>query len=152
MRRPRFRLRTLLLAVAAAALALGGVRAWQAREQRARAVRLAAFHAEKQEEYASYSISIIINRRRIEREAEAQAARAARKLVGTPGSKDLISLERFPVATVHVPLIPGIRPARGRLQADHSEKLALYHRRLHEKYEWLAAHPWASVPPDPPPP
>jgi hypothetical protein len=117
MRRPRLKLRTLLLAVAAAALAMCGVRAWLAREQRLRATRLAAFHADKESRLLNSREWLIASDRRLARYGHAVT-----------------------------------RPRDAHARAEDHAVRAAYHAELRQKYEWLAAHPWATVEPDPQPP
>ena len=81
------------------------------------------------------------------------ANRAATAAVNRPGSKDLISLERVPLVKVDVPPIPGLRPPRDyQAEADAYATRANHHAAMRRKYQWLAAHPWATVEPDPPAP
>ena len=144
MRPPRFRLRTLLVAVAVAAIIWEGVRL---RRWRARCLERAGYHGQMRQ-YRQWAASLI---------ADGQCRRP-----GLISSLTLfVMLDGTPVVVssgaIHYreralsPDKPADRSAIGRL-AERCRWEAAYHDRMRQKWERAARYPWLPVAPDSPPP
>jgi hypothetical protein len=136
--RMRFTVRRIMLVVAIVALLLTGG------EMRARSRnfnRQAVAHAAEEEQC-----------RRVLR------ARAGDADDDLQEEKDSLKRARSTVdGAFHTLWVDLAARARERVEQDRQQLAALreqrdHHRRLKEKYEWAAAHPWERVGPDPPEP
>lgn len=140
MRRPRFRTRTLMIAVAGASVVL-----WAALMVRRTAafIRLARECAAAEARTVSVADGLW---------ARAQACRIASRFwryrARTGGGADAEMLRRSALAAEQAGLFER--------QAEESHvrdaPIAAHHARLAAKYRRAASHPWESVPPDPAPP
>jgi hypothetical protein len=124
MRFPRFRLRTILIAEAVAALGLGGGIMWHRcvslREQ-------AASHAAEERKWSQVEQSL---KKDLQEDIE-----WVRKVA--PESQRRHEEERI---------------AHNSATTQTISQLVTYHAEMKRKYEYAAAHPWLPVEPDRPPP
>jgi hypothetical protein len=137
---PQFRLRTLLVAVAVAGVAVAGGAMWRRGESFRRG---AARHSEQQAEWAEDASSKDVLAERC-----GNYARLARPgyNAGLPAGWDQRTAESHSADEWD-------RMAdEARASAAHSARRAAYHSRLRSKYERAARYPWLPVAPDPPEP
>jgi hypothetical protein len=128
MRPPRFRLRTLLVAVAVAAVLMGGT---------------------------NWALVVIDLRRTYLASARFHSQEAARYSRSSSELSRLFRDERthpFTFDPLPGPHRKGESAARGDVIAAYHAAYAAYHAALRRKYERAAARPFLPVAPDPPPP
>jgi hypothetical protein len=116
--RLRFRIRSMVLAIVAIGLVLGGVTGAVLERRR-------AYYRSRVETFAWGEADII--------ERIAHELRTAREL-------ELQGPEGRAAA------------AAARLRAERLAEVAAWHVKMERLYAWAAEHPWATVPPGPPPP
>ena len=140
MRLPRYRLRTLMIAVAVV-----GVASWAVVERR-RQIHLASIYLARAADHARAELTHSQMLRRFaeeEREALARAKTIGSKQPRSAGDRE--SLRQ--ITEENNGLLDRIR---ARL-AFHA-RLYDYHSRMRRKYDDASSRPWSSVAPDPPPP
>jgi hypothetical protein len=153
---PRFRIRTLMIAVAALSAAMGlGIR-HRLSVFAARYRVLAEFHAAREAGYRTFLSRLTNPPARLNWVPESRGYDGlSQALVRKPGSKDLLvqwvapPLGLDPV--VKSASAPAMSPGRAKALAVYSKRIS-YHSSMRRKYEWLAEHPWQSATPDPPSP
>jgi hypothetical protein len=124
MRRFRFKVRTLVIAVAVVGLVLGGVQMWRRAVQFEKTARyFALVEASERRTYDWLSM-------------RAEGGESERLLTRSRPSKD----DRHRAVAARADM------------ATRAGRIAAHSEALRRKYEWAAAHPWASVSPDPPTP
>ena len=123
---PRFRIRTLMIAVAVIATALTAI---AMRERSADLRRRAAYHAEAERSYMALH------------------TRARVAVEGILIHPDPLPPPQISFAVGDPDEIPFARACM-----DRYEKAFVYHSAMRRKYGHAARRPWLPVPPDPPPP
>jgi hypothetical protein len=134
VRLPRFRLRTLLIAVAGVAVLIG-VDDMRRRRDRSLAIRARHAAEEKHCQHMVQAHSEVA----AQNEAEAKRLREAVRA----GADERIA--QFAVVIESA-------AASGRAKAQRQLTLARFHGELRRKYDRAARRPWLPVPPDPHPP
>ena len=147
MRRARFRLRTLLVAVAVVGILLGGL-VWTERMRR----RAASFRARAVWHHQHEQLSLRMAARMRQRAARSERFRleyARRAAIEEEPS-------RFAALDLHSYTRAARSWAEWKSQAiewvGKCSRLADYQGRLRQRYQRAATRPWLPVPPDPPPP
>jgi hypothetical protein len=135
MRLPRYRLRTLLVAIAAIATVLGA-RSFQQLSRQHSAV--AAMHRKAQRQVAEQRDILAKGVRR--REGETYNPDEAAKLARSAWEAELIR-ERVASRAKYADAL--------RKRVYELTELTTYHAKMRDKYERAAVYPWLSVAPDP---
>ena len=148
---PRFRIRTLMIAVAVAAICLGGCALWKrAGEHRSRAQKAAEREQLARQREVLYRRLYLLSK-----DASLRHARTAAKIARVEersGRRPFDSSERGSPTWVARALGTAAEAVSYRDKAREAAKEAERYAKLRAIYEQAACRPWLPVPPDPPEP